>query len=81
MRFWVPDRSGRPYRPHPPELAVGNNTSTIFSQAREKSYNRSRHALTDFSPVRQYDAPVSSIPQGLDFSPLPARQRAFSCPE
>jgi len=43
-----------------------------FLPAREKSYSRSRHALTDFSTITPYDAPVSSIPQGLDFSPLPA---------
>jgi len=55
--------------PHPPELAVGNNTSTIFAK-KGKSYSSYRDSLTDIPGGQQYHAPVSSNPQGLDFSPL-----------
>jgi len=53
---------------HPAGLAVGNNTSTIFAK-KGKSYSSYRDSLTDIPGGQQYHAPVSSNPQGLDFSP------------
>ena len=37
----------------------------------------SRRSLTYFRRYLSYHASVSSIPLGLDFSPLPNKQRAF----
>jgi hypothetical protein len=53
----------------------------VFVARRGKSYNTSRRSLTYFPGFLSYYDLVSSIPQGLDFSPLPATQRVFSCLE
>jgi hypothetical protein len=50
-----------------------------FLQAKGKSYSSLRLSPTYFSAAWHYRVFVSSIPQGLDFSPLPARQRVFYC--